>query len=627
MAWLAFKGSGRTVRPAYTLGVAMATKVADREHTGLGPFGEVLAQIVKQIAPRDGGTVADYIPELSKAHRDWFGVAVATTDGAVHEAGDSGLPFTIQSVSKPFVYGLALEEQGRDGVLRRVGVEPTGDAFNSIEIDEVSHRPFNPMVNAGAIVTAGMVRGNGPTTRLARVMGFLSTFAGRDLDIDEDVFTSERDTGDRNRAIAYFMRAHGMLDDVDEVLDLYFRQCSVLVTCRDLAVMAATLANGGINPVTGARALHPNYVESVLSVMATCGMYDFAGEWLYTVGLPAKSGVSGGLIAVLPGQLGIGVFSPPLDPRGNSVRGIAMCQELSRRFHLHQYRPGLISTNAVRSSYDGAAVRARRTRTLDEALALDGQGHRIAVYELRGQLSFGPAERLLRTVLDNLDGVDHVVLDFRRTTGIDRVSSVLVERLAAIAAERGVRLIAAHLEKGHMKIETAADADEALQRCEEDLLVEALGQRGAVTAPVADQPLLAGLDTAAVAELEAAMVTLSLAQGDVLFRKGDTAEHLYFVCSGALRAEVAFDDGAPAKRLLTMGPGSALGEIALLDGEPRSATVVAAEPSEVRGLSFAALAQIGAGYPDLTATLYRNLGRLMAWRLRRVTEQVSALEH
>jgi glutaminase len=592
----------------------------------LGPFGDEIAQILARIAPLGDGTVADYIPELGKADRDWFGVAVATIDGAVHEAGDSGLPFTIQSISKPFLYGLALEEQGRDEVLRRVGVEPTGDAFNSIEIDEASHRPFNPMVNAGAIVTAGMVRGGGLSVRLARVMGFLSTFAGRDLDLDEDVYRSERDTGDRNRAIAYFMRAHGMLDDVDQVLDLYFRQCSVLVTCRDLAVMAATLAHGGVNPITGARALHPNYVESVLSVMATCGMYDFAGEWLYTVGLPAKSGVSGGVIAVLPGQLGIGVFSPPLDPRGNSVRGIAVCQELSRRFHLHQYRPGLISTNAVRSRYDGEAVRARRTRSADEARALDRQGHRIAVYELRGQLSFGPAERLLRTVMDNLDGVDHVVLDFRRTTGIDRVSSVLVERLAALTAERGVRLIAAHLEKGRMKVETAADADEALQRCEEDLLVEALGPRDGVIVPVADQPLFAGLDAAAVAALEATMVTLTLAPGDVLFREGDAAEHLYFVCCGALRAEVASDDGGPPKRLLTMGPGTALGEIALLDGGPRSAMVVAEELSEVRALAFAALAEAEAAHPGLTATLYRNLGRLLAWRLRRATEQVRALE-
>jgi len=603
----------------------VATDVEGRAAAGLGPFGDDIAEILERIAPLGDGTVADYIPELGKADRDWFGVAVATIDGAVHEAGDSGLPFTIQSISKPFVYGLALEDQGRDEVLRRVGVEPTGDAFNSIEIDEASRRPFNPMVNAGAIVTAGMVRGDRPSERLTRVMGFLSTFAGRDLDVDEDVFRSERDTGDRNRAIAYFMRAHGMLDDVEQVLDLYFRQCSVMVTCRDLAVMAATLANGGVNPLTGAHALHTTHVEGVLSVMATCGMYDFAGEWLYTVGLPAKSGVAGGVIAVLPGQLGIGVFSPPLDARGNSVRGIAVCQELSRRFHLHQYRPGLISTNAVRRRYGGDVVRARRTRSPDEARALDREGHRIAVYELLGELSFGPAERLVRTVMDDLDGVDHIVLDFRRTTGIDEVSSALIERLAVLAAERGVRVIVAHLDEGRLEIETAADTDEALQRCEEDLLTGALGPRDAVRVPLADQPLLAGLGAAEIADLDTATATLTLAPGDVLCREGEAAEDIYFVSSGALRAEVAPGDGGPPRRLLTMGPGTALGEIALLDGGPRSATVVADKPSEVRVLAFDALEEVGAAHPGLTVTLYRNLGLLLAWRLRRATEQVRAL--
>ena len=604
----------------------MPTNVEGRAAVGLGPFGEDIAEILEGIAPLSDGTVADYIPELGKADRDWFGVAVATIDGAVHEAGDSGLPFTIQSISKPFVYGLALEEQGRDEVLRRVGVEPTGDAFNSIELDEASLRPFNPMVNAGAIVTAGMVRGQEPADRLTRVMGFLSTFAGRDLDIDKEVFRSERETGDRNRAIAYFMRAHGILDDVDQVLDLYFRQCSVLVTCRDLAVMAATLANGGVNPVTGARALHPTHVESVLSVMATCGMYDFAGEWLYTVGLPAKSGVAGGVIAVLPGQLGIGVFSPPLDARGNSVRGIAVCQELSRRFHLHQYRPGLLSTNAVRRRYGGDVVRARRTRSPVETRALDREGHRIAVYELRGELSFGPAERLVRTVMDDLGEVDHLVLDFRRVTGVDEVSSTLIERLAAAAADRGVRLIAAHLQGRRLDVESAADADEALQRCEDDLLTEVLGPRAGVVFPLVDQPLLTGLGAAEIADLEAAMVKLTLAPGDVLFREGEEAQDIYFVSSGALRAEVASVDGGAARRLLTMGPGTALGEIALLDGGPRSATVVADEASEVHSLSFTALADVGGMHPGLTANIYRNVGRLLAWRLRRATDQVRALE-
>ncbi len=498
----------------------MAIDVENRAAMGTGPLHDAITEIVQQIAPRSEGTIADYIPELGKADRDWFGVAVATVDGAVYEAGDSGLPFTIQSISKPFVYGLALEDQGREEVLRRVGVEPTGDAFNSIEIDEASLRPYNPMVNAGAIVTAGMVRGNGSSSRHERAMSFLASFAGRDLELDANVFRSEQDTGDRNRAIAYFMRAHGMLEDVDEVLDVYFRQCSVLVTCRDLAVMAATLANGGVNPLTGAHALDATNVENVLSVMATCGMYDFAGEWLYTVGLPAKSGVAGGVIAVLPGQLGIGVFSPPLDARGNSVRGIAVCQELSRRFHLHQYRPGLVSTDPVRRRYGGDVVRARRTRNPDESRVLDREGHRIAVYELRGQLSFGAAERLVRTVIDDFDAVDHVVLDFRRVTGVDEVSSTLLEQLATLAAGRDVRLIASHLQEGRLDVEAAIDTDEALQRCEEDILAEQLGPRDGAAFPLAEQPLLTGLSAAEIADLELVMTKLDARAGRCAVPRG-----------------------------------------------------------------------------------------------------------
>lgn len=602
----------------------MATGTGDRV-SAASPFAEEVEEILGAISALDGGTVADYIPELGKADPSWFGIAVATIDGAVHEAGDSRLPFTIQSISKPFVYGLALEDQGRAEVMRRVGVEPTGDAFNSIEIDESSRRPYNPMVNAGAIVTSGMVRGDDAAERRERVMGFLSEFAGRPLDLDEDVFRSESDTGDRNRAIAYFMRAHGMLDDVDDVLDLYFRQCSVLVSCRDLAVMAATLANGGLNPLTGRHALHRTHVESVLSVMATCGMYDYAGEWLYTVGLPAKSGVAGGVIAVLPGQLGIGVFSPPLDARGNSVRGIAVCQELSRRYQLHQYRPGLLSTNAVRRRYRGDVVRGRRTRTPEEIATLDREGRRIGVYELRGELSFGPTERLMRAVLGELGELDHVILDMRRTTAVDEVSAGMLERLSAVVAERGARFIIAHVEEGRFAAESAADLDEALLRCEQDLLAEALGPRDHLVVELADQPLLAGLSQEQVAALDVLAERRVLQRGDVLCHEGEDSGEIWFIRAGTLRVQMDLPDGA-LKRLLTMGPGAAVGEIALLDGGPRSATVTAESDAEVIGLSLEALERAGAEHPGLTATLYRNLGRLLAWRLRRTTEQVRSLE-
>jgi glutaminase len=259
-------------------------------------------------------------------------------DGQIYEVGDFEQLFTIQSISKVFVQGLALEDHGRDYLLTRVGVEPTGDAFNAIVLDEQSKRPYNPMVNAGAIATTSLIKGSGPADKLNRMLDMFRRYVGHDIFIDVSTYVSERGTGDRNRAMAYLMHHFRMIDvDVDEALDLYFQQCSLMVNCRDLAVMAATLANQGVNPITGEQAVSGRYIRDILSVMYTCGMYNFAGEWAYTIGLPAKSGVSGGIIAVVPDQIGIAVFSPPLDARGNSVRGVKVCEALSEQFGLHLF--------------------------------------------------------------------------------------------------------------------------------------------------------------------------------------------------------------------------------------------------------------------------------------------------
>ena len=302
------------------------------------PIIAALQEIHATYAHASEGNVAGYIPELAKADPRLFGIALATADGAMYHVGDALHPFTIQSISKPLVYGMALEDHGVAHVLSKVGVEPTGEAFNSITMDEKNNRPFNPMVNAGAIATAAMIRGDDYAARLARIVEMFSRYAGRPLAIDDAVFRSEKATGHRNRAIAYLELNAGMIDEpVLQHLDLYFAQCSVVVTACDLALMAATLANNGVNPVSGERAIDAVYVKNVLSIMASCGMYDAAGDWVYRVGLPAKSGVGGGIFAVLPGELGIGVFSPPLDAQGNSWRGVQVCEELSRRFNLHLF--------------------------------------------------------------------------------------------------------------------------------------------------------------------------------------------------------------------------------------------------------------------------------------------------
>jgi glutaminase len=306
--------------------------------TGLSSFEEFLGEIHHKYKSLRDGAVANYIPELAKVDPDLFSICVVTADGRVYEVGDRTHLFTIQSISKVLVYGLALEDRGRDYMLTRVGVEPTGDAFNAIILDELSKRPYNPMVNAGAIATTSLIKGAGPTERLNRLLDMYHRYLGHDVFVDISVFTSERSTGHRNRAMAHLMLNFGMIDvHIEEALDLYFQQCAVMVNCHDLAVMGATLANRGINPITGEKAVDSSYIKDILSVMYTCGMYNFAGEWAYKIGIPAKSGVSGGIIAVIPGKMGIAVFSPLLDSRGNSVRGVKVCEELSQKFGLHMF--------------------------------------------------------------------------------------------------------------------------------------------------------------------------------------------------------------------------------------------------------------------------------------------------
>lgn len=301
-----------------------------------------LQQLVEDLhgkyADRSNGEVATYIPELGKADPDDFGICVATTDGRVFEAGDSSQLFTIQSISKPFTYGMALEAYGQERVSRHVGVEPSGDAFNSIELEKGTNRPFNPMINAGAITVSALLYEYYGEQALDKMLERFSAAAGRSLVVDEAVYQSELRTGHRNRAIAHLLLNFGMIPDkVEPALDLYFKQCSILVNSRDLAIMGATLSNLGKNPVTGEDVYDIDCVKNMMSIMLTCGMYDYSGQWAYKVGVPAKSGVSGGVMSVVNRQLGIATYSPRLDERGNSCRGIDVCVDLANELGLHAF--------------------------------------------------------------------------------------------------------------------------------------------------------------------------------------------------------------------------------------------------------------------------------------------------
>lgn len=242
------------------------------------PFRNYLNDLHQKYSSLNDGAVADYIPELALSKPEWFGIYVVTNDGQIFEAGECDRLFTIQSISKAFVFGLALEDWGRKYVNSKVNVEPTGEAFNSIVLDEVTNRPYNSMVNAGAIATTDLVKGKNGTQRLKRMLAMFQRYTGRNHNINVPVFLSERATDYRNRAIVYLMRNFGMVNDkIDETLDLYLQQCSIMVNARDLAMLSATLANGGINPVTKERAIDERYTQDVVSVMLTCGMYDASG--------------------------------------------------------------------------------------------------------------------------------------------------------------------------------------------------------------------------------------------------------------------------------------------------------------------------------------------------------------
>jgi glutaminase len=299
---------------------------------------QIIDDLYRKYRGVDDGEVATYIPELGKADPNDFAICVATTQGRVFRAGDYDKEFTIQSMSKPFAFQIALEECGVEEVFKRVGVEPSGDAFNSIELDAKTSRPYNPMINAGAIAISSLIKKDPVEAGIQQFVDRLSGAAGRQLRIDYEVMRSEALTGNRNRAIAYLMRNFEVIDEyLHESLQQYFAQCSVLVNCRDMAMMAATVANMGRNPVTAKQVFDFRYLKYMLTVMFTCGLYDYAGGWAYEVGLPAKSGVAGGIFGVVNRQLGISVYSPRLDRQGNSVRGILVCKELATHLGLHAF--------------------------------------------------------------------------------------------------------------------------------------------------------------------------------------------------------------------------------------------------------------------------------------------------
>jgi glutaminase len=605
------------------------------------PTEAVLRKIFDDVRKLRSGDVASYIPELAVVDPERFGIALVTTDGYLYEVGDTGVPFTIQSISKPFVYALALEAHGLDAVHAKVGCEPSGEAFNRLSVEKGTGRPFNPMINAGAIACSALVPGSDAKERLDNVLEMFGRYTGRAMSIDEATFRSERATGDRNREIAASLFESGIIEGrLEESLDLYFQQCSVSVTCVDLAFAAATLAASGRNPRTGTQALREDLVEKVLSVMGSCGMYDFSGGWIFRIGMPAKSGVGGGVIAVLPGQLGIGVFSPRLDEKGNSVRGIAVCEEISRELHLHLFRTPSVPQSVIRSRYTVAEVRSKRRRTTVQETRLRDIGGAGHVYELQGRLMFSTGEVLFREIAHNASDCRALVLDVRRVTAIEEGAADLLALLAHDFFARGREVAFAHLPPGstrHARIEYSwraaglarrlrafSGTDEALEWCEEVLLDDAGAPPPDVVVAVEDHELLLGLDREELTLLRPLLERVSCSAGTSILRRGEASGGLFLVESGIVDVRIELEDGG-SHRLATLGPGRTFGEMSLLDDGPRSADVTAQTEVIYHALGPDGYRRLEREAPRIVFKLVRNLARDLAGRLRQANAEIGAL--
>ena len=372
------------------------------------PIPSYLDEVLQSVAADRTGVLANYIPELAEVDPERLGASIAMVDGELYASGDTDSLFTIQSISKPFVYALALADRGFEKVLDKVGVEPSGEPFNEISLEDSSGRPLNPMINAGAITTHSLVGTEtmNPAERMERVISGLSAFAGRSLDVDEAVYSSEIEHAHRNLAIAHMLRSHDILtENPTGVVEGYTRQCSLLVTVQDLAMMAATLANYGIQPVTGEQVVPKTVVRQVLSVMFTCGMYNAAGDWATQVGIPAKSGVGGGIIGAVPGQLGLATFSPRLDVHGNSVRGVSLFERFSSDMGMHVMNIPTVARSAIRANYR------------------IGSGEKITqVIQLQGRIRFAGAERVIREIVDTHYMGTRIALDVTRVYSVDEVA-------------------------------------------------------------------------------------------------------------------------------------------------------------------------------------------------------------
>jgi len=605
------------------------------KHSLISPLLEFIETQHKSILADTSGAPADYIPELAIVNPDQFGIALTTVDGITHAVGDCSVEFTIQSISKAFVYCLAIERMGADRVFKKIGVEPSGEAFNSIRLKE-DNRPFNPMVNSGAISCTGLICDDATDDAFPVILEFLSDFAGRQLTVNENVFYSEKSTGDRNRAIGWLLKNNNQFEyGVDKILDVYFRQCSILVTAKDLAVMAATLAKNGVNPLTNKRIVSPETAVKGLSIMVSAGMYDYSGEWTYRIGLPAKSGVGGGIVAVLPSEFGLGVFSPPLDELGNSVRGIQVCQELSSYFKLHLLQGEDTFENCIRNVYDLSKIRSVHARKPADADILDQHGIKCSVIELGGSITLIHSDAITRAITNIIDQ-EFIIISLQKVNKISPGAvRILKEFFKNIEdAETEILFCGAQNDdidrrdvfEGFQEFTKTStlhypNLNQAIEWVEEQLIAgygehQVEGSRGN---DLSSQPLLTNMSPAELDIIKQKVERQDFVTGTKIISLGQETDGVFFLLSG--KVEIALGNG---EYLASVGAGTCFGELALISpNEKRQANVIASTNCHCAWLSDDSLNKIFSQQLEIRSKILHNLSSILVERLNKSNARVA----
>jgi glutaminase len=544
----------------------------------------------------------------------------------------------MEALVRPFALGAALENRASAGLLARVGLAPQPAATEAEAAKAAPARARHPLTEVGAALMPGMIAKVAGAESQARVLELLGAAAGRPLRVDESYFKTLQSSV-AAPDLAGELRAAGVAaDDVENFVALGHRQSAVAVTCRDLAIMAATLANRGVNPVTGRLALGQQRTESVVSVLSSFGMGGHSGEWLFRVGLPATTGVSGGVMAVLPGRLGLAVFSPLVDAAGRSTRGLAVCETLARELALHAFDTVPDGPNVLRLRCHAGQVNSSRVRTPEEAQVLRLHGHTIKVYQLQGNLVFATAEVVIREVMRDFADLSYAILDCKRVASLSESAGRLLGELLVAMDAAGKRLVfthSAHLEvlrrflkerlgeRLDSQFHTFRDGDFALEWCENRMMHDHLPTWQTVgSAALEDYELFAGLSAEELSVVAKHLLRRRYAQDETIVKAGERADELFLLAYGLVSVALKADSGAE-KRVATFAAGSIFGEMAMLDGCARSANVEADTDCVCDVLRLEDFHRLGQANPPVKIKMLENLGRILSQKLRKSNRELT----